>query len=315
MSEFSPALSEGMREFVDTAATFRSASDDWAARRAAFARQCAHFTPLPARPLVVEDRTIGGVTTRVYQPAHEAPECGWPVLVYFHGGGWTMGDHSTHDWFAHALLARADLAIVAVDYRLAPEFSYPAPLDDGLAVWNAIAASAWPFDSGRAAVSGDSAGGTIAAALCMALRARGQAQPRAQALLYPVLSADTAFASMREHALAPMLSAQGLADSIALYLPDERTRHTEEAMPLASKDFGGLAPALLIVATEDVLRDQAVDYAARVREAGGTAEVLLAEGCVHGALRATYLPEAVACYERIAEFLIAYDAAGRTVQN
>ena len=107
-------------------------------------------------------------------------------------------------------------------------------------------------DVERRAVAGDSAGGTIAAALCVALRERGDVQPRAQALVYPVLSASSDFASMHEHAHAPMLTARGLAQSIELYLPDESDRRAACAMPLECRDFGDLAPALVVVAMQDL---------------------------------------------------------------
>jgi acetyl esterase len=303
------ATREGMQSFIDTAARFRSATDDWPSRRAAFARQCAHFTPAATRPLKVIDQHIGGVMTRCFMPDADAPARGWPVLLLFHGGGWTAGSHTTHDWLAHSLLDRADLAIVAVDYRLAPEFHFPAPLDDGLAVWDALSETSHPFDVERRAVAGDSAGGTLAAALCIALRERGDAQPCAQVLAYPVLSAGTAFASISEHADAPMLSARSLADSIALYIPDEHDRRLPLAMPLNAGDHTQLAPALIVVAMEDVLRDQCFNYAARLHRADVKHEVLRMEGLVHGALRATKLPEVAACYDRIAAFLINENAA------
>ncbi|MEK6421258.1 MAG: alpha/beta hydrolase [Burkholderia gladioli] len=313
MSHDESSLSDGMRAFLRTAAGFRSTGDDWASRRAAFARQCAHFTPAPPRALTVTDQALGGVTTRCYRPAGPAPLDGWPVLVFFHGGGWTHGSHATHDWFAHALLERADLAIVAVDYRLAPEASFPAPLDDGLAVWHALeaAAPALHLNAARRAVAGDSAGGTLAAALCVALHECGEPQPAAQALIYPVLSARDDFPSIAEHAGAPMLTARGLADSIALYLPNPGERRLGCAMPLDGDDLPGLAPALLVVAMEDVLRDQALDYAAKLRRAGVAAEVWRAHGLVHAGLRAARLEESAACYDRLASFLIEHGVAGR----
>lgn len=303
------ASRDAMRDFIETAMRFRSVSDDWLSRRAAFAQQCAHFTLPARRALDVSDQRVGGVMTRCYRPASKAPERGWPVLLFFHGGGWTNGSHATHDWFAHALLEHADLAIVALDYRLAPEASFPAPLNDGLAVWAALRDAGLPLDETRRAVAGDSAGGTLAAALCIALRERGQAQPLAQALVYPVLSARDHFASITEHAHAPMLTAKELAESIALYVPNERDRGAPLAMPLECDDFSRLAPALLLAATEDVLRDQVIEYASCLRRAGGHVELLHGRGLVHAGMRATRLEHVVACYDRIAGFLIERGAA------
>ncbi|RQR85258.1 alpha/beta hydrolase [Burkholderia sp. Bp9012] len=297
-------LSDGMQAFIDTASSFASERDDWPSRRAAFARQCAHFTPPPPAGVTVIDTTLGGVRTRCFVPAGPAPATGWPVLVFFHGGGWTAGDHTTHDWFAHALLSRVDIAVLTVDYRLAPEASFPAPIVDGLAVWDAMAGVGLPLDASRRVVAGDSAGGTLAAALCVALQVRGDAQPHAQLLLYPVLSARTDFASMHENAEAPMLNSRGLAESIALYLPCEQDRRDPLAMPLEG-DGDGLARAFIAVAQYDPLRDQGIAYAERLRASGGIADVWVGKGLVHGCLRAPTLPKVSELYERIATFLVA----------
>ncbi|MBN3807621.1 alpha/beta hydrolase [Paraburkholderia sp. Ac-20347] len=300
-----------MQAFIRTAAAFRSASDDWPSRRAAFARQCAHFTRPAERTLQVTDQRIGGVMTRCYRPAGSAPSAGWPVLMYLHGGGWTAGSHTTHDWFAHALLERADLAIVAVDYRLAPEASFPAPLNDCLSVWRGLGDAGLPLDLARVAVAGDSAGGTLAAALCIALRDHGRAQPKAQALLYAVLTADDTGASMREFAQAPTLSAAGLTESLRLYLPEAGDWRHPHAMPLAGGDLSRLAPALVLVAMNDVLRDQGIDYAARLQVAGVDTELWRGEGLVHAALRVPELAEVAAAYNRLAAFLLEQDTAER----
>ncbi|WP_322041281.1 alpha/beta hydrolase [Burkholderia diffusa] len=297
-------LSAGMRAFIDTASSFASEHDDWPSRRAAFARQCAHFTPPAPDGVKAIDRTLGGVRTRCILPPGQPPVGGWPVLVFFHGGGWTTGDHTTHDWFAHALLARIDIAVLMVDYRLAPEASFPAPIVDGLAVWDAMAGAGLPLDCARRAVGGDSAGGTLAAALCVALQLRGNTQPAAQLLLYPVLSARTDFDSICEHANAPMLTARGLAGSIALYLPCEADRHDALAMPLEGDGGGNLAPALVAVAQYDPLRDQGLAYAKRLTAAGGQAAAWYGDGLVHACLRAPWLPEVDVLYTRIAAFLI-----------
>ncbi|WP_185640646.1 alpha/beta hydrolase [Burkholderia sp. Bp9142] len=297
-------LSAGMRAFIDTASSFASEHDDWPSRRAAFARQCAHFTPPAPDGVTTVDRTLGGVRTRCILPPGTAPARGWPVLVFFHGGGWTAGDHTTHDWFAYALLSRIDIAVLMIDYRLAPEACFPAPIVDGLAVWDAMASTGLPLDLTRRAVGGDSAGGTLAAALCIALKRRGAAQPAAQLLLYPVLSARSDFVSIRENAHAPMLTARGLADSIALYVPREADRNDALAMPLEGDGDGALAPALVAVAQYDPLRDQGFAYAQRLVAAGGESVAWHGDGLVHACLRAPWLPEVDAMYAHSAAFLL-----------
>jgi acetyl esterase len=297
-------LSAGMRAFIGTASSFASERDDWASRRAAFARQCAHFTPPAPDGVTAVDRTLGGVRTRCILPTGPAPARGWPVLVFLHGGGWTAGDHTTHDWFAYALLAHIDVAVLMIDYRLAPDACFPAPILDGLAVWDAMSSAGLPLDLTRRAVGGDSAGGTLAAALCVALKRRGDAQPAAQLLLYPVLSARTEFVSIRENAHAPMLTARGLADSITRYVPCEADRYDALAMPLEGDGDGALAPALVAVAQYDPLRDQGLAYAQRLMAAGGESVAWHGDGLVHACLRAPWLPEVDAMYARSAAFLL-----------
>lgn len=286
------ALSEPMRAFIEQSQCFAAADVSLAARRHAFLRACRHFTPPAPSGVTLEDSNVGGIAVRVYRPAGVAPQSGWPTLLYLHGGGWDLGSLDSHDWFAFALLKRLPLAIVAVDYRLAPEHPFPAPLEDGLSVWRQLRAGKLGADLSRErlAVGGDSAGGTLAAGLCMALREQGNQQPVLQALVYPVLTAETRLPSMQEHANAPLMTVEGLSTSISGFLPEPAMRQNPCAMPLMADRFDGLAPAFIGVAEFDPLRDHGCWYGDALSKAGILAEVHVGEGLLHSSLRAVGVP-------------------------
>lgn len=282
------ALSEPLQAFIRESQRFVAADDSLAARREAFLSGCRHFTPEPPKGVTLEDCKVGGISIRVYRPGGDVPTEGWPTLLYLHGGGWDLGGLNTHDWFAFALLRRLQIAIVAVDYRLAPEHPFPAPLEDSYEVWQAMRNKQVAADLSceRLAVGGDSAGGTLAAGLCVALRQQGQAQPMLQALLYPVLTAETDLPSMQEHANAPLMTVAGLSKSIAGFLPDSSMRQDPCAMPLMAERFDGLAPAFIGVAEYDPLRDHGYAYRDALSDAGVPVELHLGVGLLHSSLRA-----------------------------
>lgn len=295
-------LDPAVQAFVDQSMGFKPAAPGLAARRHAFLQACRHFTMARPAGLAQRDLCVNGMNMRLYAPALSPPRGGWPTLLYLHGGGWDLGNLDSHDWFAYRLSQRLDLAVVAVDYRLAPEHPYPAALDDTLSAWAALRDGVVheSLSNQRLAIGGDSAGGTLAAAACVALRQRGLSQPRLQALVYPVLSASDRFPSMRTHANAPMLTAAGLANSIEGYLPLAATRHQATAMPLEADDYRGLAPALIALAEFDPLYDQGVTYADVLRQAGVPVQLWVGAGLVHGSLRGNGIDEVERCYDHIA---------------
>jgi acetyl esterase len=299
-------LSPDMRAFVEHSQSFQAASQAIEARRATFLRMCRHYTPYPAPDSIrIADADVDGIGIRIYRPAIDPPAGGWPTMLYLHGGGWSMGSLDTHDWFAFALLRRMPVAVVAVDYSLAPEAPYPAALHDALLVHDALRTGdvAADLNSERIVVCGDSAGGTLAAALCIALRDTGGRQPDAQALLYPVLSARTDFPSMHTCGDAPLLTAAGLAASIAGYLPVAADRVNPRAMPLEATHFDGLPRTFVGVAEFDPLRDQGRAYAGVLRKAGVSVTEYVATGLVHGSLRAPHIAEVDALYGALCDFL------------
>lgn len=230
---------------------------------------CAGFRAPRPPGLRVEDRLLGGVSCRSYGGLT------LPCILYLHGGGFVVGGLDSHDDVCAEIADATGLQVIAVDYRLAPEHRWPAQLDDVRAVWEAL--------DRAAVVVGDSAGGMLAAALCQSLR--GRRQPLGQVLIYPGLGGDGSAASYRQNADAPMLRTEDLAVyHQALHGDDPVTDPL--ARPLAAADLSGLAPAFIVTADVDPLRDDGQDYASRLRQAGVAAQWRNEPELPHGYLRA-----------------------------
>lgn len=227
----------------------------------------------------------GPLPVRVYRPAAAGA---LPLAVYAHGGGWVTGSLDSHDRVCRILANRLRAVVVAVDYRRAPEHVYPAALDDFEAAWRWARAEARSLgaDGARFAVAGDSSGGNLAAALTLRLRSDGAAQPNVQLLLYPALDASCSRPSYREFATGFSLSAV----QMAWYWDAYRAGAAKSAVglsPLAAADLSGLPPAVIAVAENDVLRDDALDYAARLKASGVPVRLIQCTGMIHGFLRWT----------------------------
>lgn len=294
-------LSAGMAAFVALTRTFATAAPSLAAQRDAYARMAAAFAPPPSPALRTCDLHPPGLPPlRLYCPKQAAPVAGWPAVLFLHGGGWMLGGLDSHAFFCQELALRLDLAVLAVDYRLAPEHPFPAALQDSLAAWRHLRDGELGerLDRSRLAVAGDSAGGNLAAALCLALRDADEAQPRLQALLYPALG-DQPTASRSEWVDAPLLSTADLQACLAAYLPQPESRRRPLALPLRAHDLRALAPAFIGVAEFDPLRDDGQQYARRLREARVPVDYFSGPGLVHGCLRARQLPEVDRLYEAL----------------
>ena len=235
----------------------------------------------PAIGEVRDLRTAGGVPLRLYRPASAGVK---PVLVYFHGGGWTIGDLDTHDVLCRQLCAAADVAVVAVDYRLGPEARFPAAVDDCVAAtrWVQSQAAALGLDAARLAVGGDSAGGNLAAVVALTLRDAGDAAPAHQLLIYPATD---------QRAVAPSHTANGqgyllTSDSVAYYrghyFASESDWTDWRASPLLAADLSRLPPALVLTAGFDPLRDEGRQYADALSAAGNRVQYVCFERQVHG---------------------------------
>jgi acetyl esterase len=242
----------------------------------------------------VEDTAVAGpggaIALRTYWPM---PGEGAPgVLLYFHGGGYVIGDLDTHDNICRRLCRDAGTVVVSVDYRLAPRHRFPAAVDDALAAFDwlhAGGAASLGADAARLAVGGDSAGGTLAAVVAQQARNRGVAL-RAQLLLYPVTDLAGRYPSHDEHAATPPIP-QPVQDWFwQLYLgvdgaADPARRRDTRVSPLHAESLVGLAPAFVLTAGLDPLRDEGAAYAARLAGAGVETAYHCAMGTVHGFLR------------------------------
>ena len=291
-------LVPALAAYVEESSMFAPKSGDLSARREAFADACRHFTPSRPRDLNIADNEVNGLAIRIYSPQAPRPTNGWPTVLYFHGGGWNMGSHTTHDWFAFAVLRRIPLAIVAINYRLAPEHPFPAPLEDGLEIWRAIRRGDFPeLNKDCIAVAGDSAGGSIAAGLCVALKEMKLPQPKFQVLVYPVLTASSELQSMQVHAEAPMLTTSGLLASLEGYVPGAERKADPRALALEVGNATGLAPAFVGVAEYDPLFDHGVAYTKTLREAGVPVQLHIGQGLVHASLRASGVEEVEEFYD------------------
>ena len=257
-------------------------------------RRAAEDAPIrlggnPEPVATIDDALVRGAETslpvRVYRPAAKDA---LPLVVYGHGGGWVTGSLDSHDRLCRVLANRLRAVVVVVDYRRAPEHVYPAALDDFEAAWRWARAEAATLgaDGTRFVVAGDSSGGNLAAALTLRLRSDGASQPNLQMLLYPALDASCSRPSYREFATGYSLSAV----QMAWYWDTYRAGAAKNAVglsPLAAVDLSGLPPAVIAVAESDVLRDDALDYAARLKASGVQVELIVCTGMIHGFLRWT----------------------------
>jgi acetyl esterase len=225
----------------------------------------------------------GPIPLRLYRPSAEGT---LPVLVFFHGGGWVIGDISTHDTVCRHLANRAECAVVSVDYRLAPEHKFPAAVEDAFAAtrWVADNAGALGADPACLAVGGDSAGGNLAAVVSLLARDAGAPRIACQLLIYPATDA-----SMRHESLARFAEGYVLTRSSMRWFYDQYLRAPADAAdwrisPLAAPDLAGLPPAYVVTAGYDPLCDEGDEYAARLAAAGVPVEHRRFPGQVHGFL-------------------------------
>ncbi|MFL5792932.1 MAG: alpha/beta hydrolase [Actinomycetota bacterium] len=255
--------------------------------RAFHAADAAALNGPPAPVAAVADRRVPGpageLPVRVYTPEGSPP---FPIVVFFHGGGWVVGTLDTYDPLCRALAAATPAVVVSVDYRLAPEHRWPAAVEDAYAAteWASRNAAALGGVQHRLAVAGDSAGGNLAAVVALGARDRGGPAIAFQLLVYPVLDAAGDTASWREYADGYHLTADGMRWYWDHYLGGADGA-APDASPLRAAFVGGLPPALVIGAEYDILRDEGEAYAARLAEAGVDASASRHAGVVHGFVR------------------------------
>ncbi|MEQ7921060.1 alpha/beta hydrolase [Xanthomonas sp. WHRI 1810A] len=302
-------LSPDMARFVARTNSFNADSSDITVQRAAYSRMCRAFTPARPPGLEVQDFKLVNVPVRSYRPHRLSLEHPAPCVMYLHGGGWVVGDLDSHDFLTAALAVDLNVVVLAVDYRLAPEAGFPAGFDDCLAVWHGlqVQASRLDIDPRRIAIAGDSAGGNLAAAVCLALRDAGEPQPVGQVLIYPGLGGAEELPSRSECRDAPLLTREDLYYYRDLYLTEPAHERSPYAMPLNATDFSGLAPAFVAVAQFDPLRDDGLCYERLLREAGVATQLHPGLGLVHGCLRAKgCVAEVDELYARLVEALLGF---------
>jgi len=220
----------------------------------------------------IENRTLPGpageIPVRIYHPSGgSGPH---PIVAYFHGGGWVLGNLDTHDDVCRTLANRSGALVVSVGYRRAPEHRFPAPLEDCVAAasWCALRGAEIGGDGTRVAVSGDSAGGNLAAAVAFRFRDEGSHALALQVLIYPVTNYGFDTASYHHYASGFGLTRDTMRYFWKSYLANPTDGDDPCASPLQATSLAGLPPALILTAQYDVLRDEGEAYAARLAQAG-----------------------------------------------
>lgn len=279
--------------------------------RASYAKS-AQILDLDALPIAkIEDYLIPArdgtaLRARCYQPFEASWFAPAPALLYFHGGGFTVGSIETHDALCRMLAVRSECFVVSLDYRLAPEYRFPTAVHDAhdALLWLHEQATALGIDPGRIAVGGDSAGGTLAT-VCAVLARDAGIQLALQLLIYPGTSAHQQTASHARYAEGYLLSATTIQWFFDLYVRDPADREDWRFAPLdgtsgakgasgmsGPPDMRGLAPAWIAAPEYDPLFDECVAYAAKLREAGNSVELVEYAGMIHEFFKmARYVPE------------------------
>jgi acetyl esterase len=227
---------------------------------------------------------FGPIPLRVYRPAGVTDSRRLPALVFFHGGGWVIGDLETHDVLCRQITAEAGVSVISVDYRVAPEHKFPAAVDDAWAAtrWVAAHAAELGLDVERLAVGGDSAGGNLAAVVALLARDAGAPRIGLQVLIYPVTDLASESRSYAELADGYMLTRDSMR-----WFKDQYVAKAEDAAdwrvsPLRAPSLAGVAPALVITAGYDPLRDEGEAYARRLRDEGVSVDAVCFGGMIHG---------------------------------
>ena len=259
------------------------------AQARALYRERRSFTqPEPPSVAAVRDLEARGpagpIPLRSYRPAGSNADATLPVLVYYHGGGWVIGDLDTHDTLCRQLANLSGCAVIAVDYRMGPEHRFPAAVDDCIAATRWIHANAGTLkvDPVRLAVGGDSAGGNLAAVVALAARDSGDLPIAFQLLIYPATDQRRGSPSHTSNGEGYLLTRDTIRYFHDHYLPDPAQDLDWRASPLLHADHARLPPAFVLTAGYDPLRDEGLQYAQKLSEAGNRAALVNFERQIHG---------------------------------
>lgn len=244
--------------------------------------------PLPGDVAEVRDLSAegphGAIPLRYYRPLGSDASALLPVLVYYHGGGWTIGDLDTHDTLCRELCNLSGCAVIAVDYRMGPEHRFPAAVHDVLAAtrWVRQQAASLKVDANRLAVGGDSAGGNLAAVVSLAARDSGDLPIAFQLLIYPATDMRRGHPSHTTNGQGYVLTSDSITYFHDHYIDDPKHDLDWRASPLLHENLKGLPPALVLTAGFDPLRDEGLAYAEALTEAGNRSSYVCFERQIHG---------------------------------
>jgi acetyl esterase len=248
------------------------------------------FFTQPEPPEVGEVRNLtmpgpaSDIPLRLYRPLGTAAAARLPVLVYYHGGGWTIGDLDTHDTLCRELANRSGCAVVSVDYRMGPEHRFPAAVDDSVAALQWVHANAGKLgvDASRIAVGGDSAGGNLAAVVSIAARDGGGPAIAFQLLIYPATDMRRVAPSHQTNGDGYLLTRETVSYFRSQYVRSDADDLDWRASPLLQENLKGLPPAFVLTAGYDPLRDEGLQYAQKLSDAGNRATLVCFEREIHG---------------------------------
>ena len=284
-------LSEEMQRLVYWNSVYSAADMDLDSCRAAYDAMCMHYTLPRDDRIDIQDHVIEHknqkIGVRLYQPkAVQAPVTGWPCVLYFHGGGFVVGGLDSHEFLLSYLCQDLNIAVLCVDYRLAPEHHFPAAHDDCefAYTWLKAHADQWNIDADNIIIAGDSAGGNLAAAVTVALQHTGQ-QAKGLVMVYPMLSTRFDLPAYRLHANAPLLTRADCEYYLREYAPDDSQWNDLRLAPLLADDFSDMPETFIAVAEFDPVADDGKYFAEKLAQAGITQQLYVAQGMLHGGLR------------------------------
>lgn len=276
------------------------------------AAQAVRNAPLPKVSVGgVEDLSFNtgeyALRARIYRPLTKPSATAGPALIYFHGGGWVLGDLDSHDHLCRSLVRSAGITVVSIDYPLSPKFQFPYPLLASAAAvrWVFEQAETLNLDPTRIGLAGDSSGGNLVAALALMARDKELPSPRVQCLLYPCLDLTMSLASYGLTLEGLPFSAKTMGWFINLYAPQTTDRNDWRASPLFARDVSGTAPAYVMTVGFDVLRDEGRAYANKLTQAGVPVVEKHFPGQIHAFLTMpNVLPTAYEAIADLGEFLV-----------